>query len=579
MLRTARLPHASVLFFTMTLPWAVPLTAAQQLYPVEVKQTSHALSQPALKMLDEVLKEAKNLAVPQNRLALESEALPVLWKRDESRARALISQMVTDFADATTARKDDSSQSAMRRQVLLQKRQQLVQTLGQLDPQLAFDFLHATRSYAVQQGSSEDRVMEEQLEMNLASQITAQDPWRGLKLIETQLQAGAHLPADIANALSNLQSRDPHAASQLFKDALARLKTDDLVSDRQNFYTALNLLNFSMPPPGVSPLQPGPADTRVASDSQLKQLADIVATAALSPMFPRDALGTGNNMLDSLQRYAPDKVSFVQARMAEYMQGLDPQTRAWQAFAQMNGHSLDEQLALISQSPANIRTSLYQQIASQCANAGDYLRARQIAMDHIADPTQRDQILNNLLQNAASTASQQGQISLARQLVEQIASADERVNALVQIARNAAQARQVPAALEILEEAESLTLGPDSDQNQYNSQMLVAKAFAELEPRRGTQMLEPVAEKINQLLAAGAQVDGFGPWNRSFEHGELLLENGYFVGTLLRPYADGLAALAPADFAAAASLAGRLQLPEARLLAGLMVARAVLDQP
>jgi len=80
------------------------------------------------------------------------------------------------------------------------------------------------------------------------------------------------------------------------------------------------------------------------------------------------------------------------------------------------------------------------------------------------------------------------------------------------------------------------------------------------------------------VLAAASQVDGFLPFQRSFESGELLLTNNFLFGSLIQPYAQAAAALATYNLPAARTLADRLSLPEARLMAELFVARSVLNQ-
>jgi phage gp36-like protein len=54
--------------------------------------------QAALALLDEVMSGAKSLGLPQNRIAIEGEAFPIVWSQNQSQARALVQQMEGDFA-------------------------------------------------------------------------------------------------------------------------------------------------------------------------------------------------------------------------------------------------------------------------------------------------------------------------------------------------------------------------------------------------------------------------------------------------------------------------------------------------
>jgi len=71
-------------------------------------------------------------------------------------------------------------------------------------------------------------------------------------------------------------------------------------------------------------------------------------------------------------------------------------------------------------------------------------------------------------------------------------------------------------------------------------------------------------------------LDGFTPFARSFESGEMLLKNGYVADSLVRPFTDTLATLAQADFGRAKALADSMQPPEARVLAHIALVKKML---
>jgi len=107
--RCARFPHILLAAITLAALYAVqfaesqsPQPSAQQANPPEAEKDQLARRQAALAMLDLVLAGAKSLSLPQNRLAIESEAFPLLWNRNEPQARALVTEMVGDFAQAAS---------------------------------------------------------------------------------------------------------------------------------------------------------------------------------------------------------------------------------------------------------------------------------------------------------------------------------------------------------------------------------------------------------------------------------------------------------------------------------------------
>jgi hypothetical protein len=68
-----------------------------------------AWHQAALALLNVVIAGSKNLSLPHNRIAIASEAFPLLWNRNQSQARALVSQMVGDFAQAASSDQENSA--------------------------------------------------------------------------------------------------------------------------------------------------------------------------------------------------------------------------------------------------------------------------------------------------------------------------------------------------------------------------------------------------------------------------------------------------------------------------------------
>jgi hypothetical protein len=149
---------------------------------------------------------------------------------------------------------------------------------------------------------------------------------------------------------------------------------------------------------------------------------------------------------------------------------------------------------------------------------------------------------------------------------------------LAQLALNAAGTQQKALAQQMLEEADAILANAVPGATAFSAQIQIAQAFIQLRSERALPLLEGAASRLELVLAAAAQVDGFLPFQRSFESGELLLTNNFLFGSLIQPYSEAAAALAIYNLPAARTLVDRLSLPEARLMAELIVARSVLNQ-
>ena len=291
-------------------------------------------------------------------------------------------------------------------------------------------------------------------------------------------------------------------------------------------------------------------------------------------------MGNIEACLPTLVSLAPGQAPSLRQKVAQYRRAMNPAQRSWEDFYQaQQGGGAEQQLEVAKQAPRGIRDSMYQQIASNFASTGDFVRSRQLAEEEISDPGTRSQVLQQGLRQAASVAVQKGQLDLARQLIEQVTPEQARATALIQLAVEAANASTRESfGLKLLAEADSLLGARAQNAEEFGWQMQLVQAFAKFKPAHAVQILDRSAKQVNQVLAAAAQVDGFVPIQLYFEQGELVLSNSYLMNSLIAQYAQAAASLADYDLETARSAVDRIARPEARLMAEITVARSVLSK-
>jgi hypothetical protein len=421
----------------------------------------------------------------------------------------------------------------------------------------------------VQTGNAEQEDAEERnLRLQIATQEASRNPRNALRQAEKDLQAPGDLPFELIGLLAQLSAKDPEAGGQLLHDIVGRVQTTDLTPGDQNFSFALNLLNS----------QVNASNNGAAPDPSLKTLADALVSAVLNPAFPQGTLLGLQGAMPAFEQLSPGRLDALRQRVQQSMGTTDPQQQSWNEFnaAQASGDP-NQLLAVADQASPEMRPNMYQQVAWQLANNGDLQRAQQIA-DKLPDPFQREMVMEQAIRSAASNAANQGQFATARQIVGELHSEEEQATMLAQFATSAADARQEKLAQDMLEQASGLLMNRTASASVFNAQLQVAQAFAKVKPSRALPMLERSASQLEQVLAAAVQMDGFLPYQRSFEEGELILTNSFLCNQLVRPYAMAAAELAVFDLPASRILADRLPVPEARLLAELFVARRALDE-
>jgi hypothetical protein len=573
-LQCARFPHLLLAVVTLATlctaqlaPSQSPQSGAERANPPESEKDRLARHQAAVEMLDLVLTGARSLSLPQNRLAIESEAFPLLWSRNESQARALVTQMVGEFAQAANHQQESPDPNS--RPLLRQQWQVVLRTISQSDAELALSFMNASRLFVQSGNPEQDEAEERGLRLELVAQQAAHAPRNALRAAEKDLQTPGDLPWELINLLAQVEAKDPEAGTQLLHDIVSRVRSTDLSSAGPSFNFALNLLNS----------QASTSNNGTTPDETLKALADSIASTALSPQFPAITLRNLQGSLPALDQFAPSRAQALRQKLAENFQALTPEQKSWDQFsdAQASGDP-NRLLAAAEQSPEEVRSNISQQVAWQFANNGDMPRARQVA-ENLTDPLQREQVMQQALRQSATNACNQGDFAAARRLAQQIMPEENRATMLAQFAMNAVADRQETIAQEMLEEASGLLVSGTPGAPLFAAQLQVAQSFARLKPARAVPLLERSASQLQQVLTAAIEVDAFLPFQRSFENGELILNTGFLFNSLIQPYVQATAELANYDLPAARILADRLPFPEARLMAELSVARTALEDP
>ncbi len=556
--------------------------------PAETEQQQkhqQELEKKALVLLDDVIRQAPALRRAENRLRIQTTAADLLWTRDEPRARSLYKEAASTLGELMSSISSADPQFYNLIQPLAQLRQEVLQQIARHDAQLALEVLRATRQPRPPQADSSYKQPdpERQLEMSLASQIAANDPKQALEIAEKSLAKGVSY--QVTGLLNQLQIKDQEAATKLAGDIIAKLYSEDLTTNQEAANVALQLVQMgnqsqaalSHPGQNQPAVKNGPS---IINQQAIGDLIDMVATAALSNS------PSGYNLLTQMQpmiplveKYSPGRAPALRRRYTEVNRTTDVRGRAWNKYQKMiQEGTVDTVLEAIDKAPPEMRTPLYQQAAWKVMNEGDAERARQIINDHITDPNQRNQMLVEIDRQSAWRTANQGKLNEARQALSRLGSNEERANILIQLAATVSARGDKGAALQLLNEAWNLINNRPKNTSQFNTQLQVASAYAQLDPARSFEIVEPLIEQLNEVLAAGEVLDGFLYSAQSFRDGKLLLQPyGGPINSLYFQYANELPLLARIDFDRAKSVADRFQRSDAQAMARLLVAQGVLS--
>ncbi|HKE59073.1 MAG TPA: hypothetical protein VKB46_20325 [Pyrinomonadaceae bacterium] len=613
-----------------------PTPPTQQPTAEELEKKTSELSKNAYRMLDQVIDEAQNLHLTENRVHVQIIAADALWERNPDRARQLfalaaegVTELMRNQDNNNNGRQNFGGQGRRPAQV----RAELLLTVARHDAQLAYQLLASTKPPVQAQPNNDQRNPrggplnnEDNLEQSLLSQVASLDPKFAAQNADQMLEKG-QFPRSLTDVIAQLQRQDKEAAAKLTDKTLKRLGSTNLLANNDASTLALGLL---APGPRIAPANTGSAsdDTSKPQSAPLQQqvleqsaytdlmgtVVDFALKATPQPPQtnqrpgPNQRRGFGPNgaaigqtnlqtqptdaqieqanarrlltglqaMLPQMDQYVPARAQSVRQKMAEV--GITNQRESFaQAMNALQSNANADALVQAAESaPPQFQPRLYQQAALKALDEGNSDRARQIATDHLQN-NQRDAVLQKVDFKEMAKKAEGTRLDEIKQNLARMRSDNERVDALLQMSADV-QSSNPKLARQLLEEARQMTNKRVTSYDQFEQQLKVAHAFAAIEPARSFEVLDPGISQLNELISAAALLNGFEV--NMFRDGELPLQSGNGLTNTVSQYGEELALLAKTDFARSESLAGRFQLPEARTLARLAIIEELLgSQP
>lgn len=559
---------------------------------LSASRTQDELKARGLSLVSEVVDTIAQIRLPQTRVRAQLQAADLLWDTDQKLAQKLSGDAivgVNEYLANIDSRDLDSFYAAY--SLGMQLRHQVVQSLAPHDPELALNFLRSSRTIASPNGKKQQQLEESQLELWLAMLVIKNDPKQAFQIAENTLKTNPS--AELFQTVVSLKGRSPELAAKLASQIVAKIQNSKLINEPQLAQLAGNLIasgrrtrNSTQPGTDTS----GSVDPAFLSEDDYRTLVQKAVSEALAyNPSPTDmqSRGAAQNLLYTLRSMSaavdsvmPGSSASIEKKIKQFNAVTEPNAVAWQKYQDaVNNGSTDAALEAISQAPPEMKEQLYGQLSQKEAAQGNGTRARQLIMDHITNPIQRQQLLVNLDQQAIYHAASQGRIDEALRTIAGLRSERMRCDMLAQMANRIGPGQKRAAAMNMLETARSLvgTSPKPENQAQLNALLEIGKAFAKYDPGRAFEIIDPLIDQLNEITEAARTMNGFG--QEFFQNGELNLQNGNNVASMANQICESLAFLTNFDFDHAKATADRMQLPEIRVTAFLAIARrAIMDQ-
>jgi hypothetical protein len=491
------------------------------------KAQESAAQQRAVALLEQVVDEAQLLKLPDNRIRVQTTAASVLWAHNEARARSLFALAAEGVAEMMRSPDMDARTAAQLRRTLLL-------TVARHDATLAYRLLPATRPIAnpADARMSREADSEDQLKQTLAARVATLDPTLALHQAEQLLDAGHYESLD--ETLVQLQRKDADGAARLQARMLERLQSENFLTNAAAGNLALSFL-------------------------QRKPVANQ------GPSAYRDLLGL---VVEAALKATPGSASREDATVSG-ARGNKAHGRRLNASSAGSDAQLEQ----------NNARRLLRGLQPLLPRIDQYLPGRaQLVRQKIGDGASVENQSGGRSDDPAVTPLVAGAVTLEaiRQSVWQLRTDAERVERLIDWAALVRE-NNPTLAMQALDDARQLTTPRATSYHQFDAQLKVADAFAEVDPSRGFEVLEPGILQLNELLSAAAALSGFEV--DIFTHGELPIEGDSNLCSLIAQYGQRLGRLARNDFERAKALANAFQRAEPRIVAMLAIVADALGAP
>jgi hypothetical protein len=599
----------------------------------ELEKQKAEREKDAYRLLDQIVDEAQSLRLVENRARIQINAADLLWDQNQGRARSLFASAAEGIAEFN---RTPATNNNRRNQGVVdtngfalqgygppnmrsyQLRQELVLTAARHDAALAYQLLASTRPPANMQPAADARgpraqlTSEDNLEQQLLGRIASLDPKLAAQNAEQMMDKG-QFPSTISEVIHQLYKQDVAAAEKLADKTVKKIQTANLLAKTDAGNLVQGLLRGGPRPAGESNSStanaPAPRWAPVLGQAAYVDLLSTVVDAALKAAPQTQNRGNGpvagnrggagpnsgppqltdaqieqsnarrllaglQQLLPMIDQYLPSKAALVRQKTSELFATNNSGMNIAQTFSALQGNpTADALVQAAATAPPQMQPRLYQQAAYKALEEGDTERARQIANDHLQSNA-RDTVMQRIDFRELAKKADGARLDEIRQSVARLQTDNEKVDLLIQIAADT-QKSNPKVAIQVLDEAKQIVNRRATNYQQLEQQLRVAHAFADVDPARAFEVLEPGIGQLNELLQAASVLSGFEI--NMFRDGEMAIQGGNGLTAILNRYGQELAVLAKNDFERSEILTGRFQFTEPRIMTRLAIVQGLLN--
>ncbi len=536
------------------------------------------LKKDAVAFLRETMADVNNLRTLENRISFSAELASLMWFHDEKEAKTMYLAAFGDFKQLL-ARYDmqmnslgepgegenyrggmfadvsDRSQITRRFQTAMQVRQQMSLSLAEHDPELAFSFYFEslqslTNPEFRKQMEERDQYFEIQLMTQVAKTNAAKATQFAIKAIEKGVNY-QHL-----ELLKKIYEKDSEKGAEFAAAMLSKVKSDKV--DSGDYWVLSSFLSAAGETFDKSKKEGGKKP--MLEQAELRELADVFAQAILSNTS-EDSSG-GLQYADAIEKYNPGRATQIRAKFRD-------RARDSRSYADTSSNGMVRA----------VNTAAYAENSTANSNSG---RGQREAEEREKAEKQLQEDVAKLGTKELPKEEREKIVTQARKILLQTPGKDKKILGLSMLAAQVAKMGDKELAGDIMRDAQNLINPSPKNYQDFLLMWMLASGYAEADPEKAFPLLEDTIMRANDILAAVVKVGEFvDVAGEIIDEGEVQV--GAFGGSMIRGLTSELGmadstlrTLAKADFIKTKNLTSRFDRSEVRILAKMMILRAVL---
>ncbi|MFZ1702101.1 MAG: hypothetical protein WBO10_11995 [Pyrinomonadaceae bacterium] len=563
----------TILFLLLT-----QFTFAQNATEPKKTDDPAVLREKAVEFLRETSIELGNMRSIENRISFSAEMAGLMWFHDEKEAKAMYAATIRDFKQllmeldtrlnmAQMPDDDDApglgmffggggrSPAERKLRIAMAVRQQISLSLADHDAEMALNFFYESGGLVSNpafraQMEQTDKYFEAQLLKQIAESNVAQAAKLGIASLKDGID-GNHI-----ELLKKIYAKDADKGIEFGAAILSRIKSDrKAVKSLYSFSMLLSygadILEASKKPDAKKPIY---------SQNDLRDIADRFASVLLDG-GDDEAEFAAMGFADQINKYAPGRGAQIRAKYGKTATGMG------------SGYGTNS---------ANAAANAMANAANSMSNSGS---AYDPDAAYEREQARQKELADGVKGISSSVPKEERDTVIAkmRKIIAETPGKDKKIMGLSMLATQVAKAGDKELADLIMRDAERLINPQPKNYRDFLYSWMVSSGYAEANPDKAFPMLSDLIYRANETISAFVKVAEFIDVNEEMvDNGEVQV--GMFGGSMIRGMTKevGLAdttliSLAKADFAKTKALTNTFDRVEVRVLAKMMILRAVLD--